>query len=60
MKPNALDVNQRTGLRRRVGYLQDIDSMVERRRKGSEDGPNSKALRRREDRGGGKGGDKGM
>ena len=60
MKPNALDVNQKTRLGRRVGYLQDIDLMSERRRKRSEDDPNSKALRRWEDRGGGKGGDKGM
>ena len=60
MKPNALDVNQKTRLGRRVGYLQDIDLMSERRRKRSEDGPNPKAPRRWEDRGGGKGGDKGM
>ena len=59
MKPNALDVNQKTRLGRRVGYLQDIDLMSERRRKRSEDGPNPKAFRKREDRGGGRGGDKG-
>ena len=57
MKPNALDVNQKTRLGRRVGYLQDIDPhgvgyhrkfdlMSERRRKRSEDGPNPKAPRK--------------
>ena len=46
MKPNALDVNQRTGLGRHVGYLQDIDLMSERRRKRNEDGPNPKAPRK--------------
>ena len=60
MRLNALDASPRTGLRRRVGYFQDIDLMVERRRRGSEDGPNPKAFRKREDRGGGKGGGKGM
>ena len=43
-----------------VGYLRDIGLMSGRRRKRSEDCPNPKAPRRWEDRGGGKGGDKGV